>query len=253
MTFYTVPTKITERIPGMMSAFTATLYPLSSEAQATGKIDELRHLYHEMIRIQLWASALIAALLIVLSKNFLRLWMGSEFMANSWLVLALLGAATVWQSSGTVAYQVCNGMGRADINLLASVGTAVCLAIPVLILAPHWGPPGIAMGVFIGKSVSNVVYDLFAQRKLLGVKSWGESLLPYVRAVLPVVLTVVGFSLFSVHLNGWVGLSVKAGLVSCLYLGCSLITGAATVRDIKYVSSKLSRLFLLLRDRRVQA
>jgi O-antigen/teichoic acid export membrane protein len=248
--FYMVPTKVTERIPGMMSAFTTTLYPLSSEAQATGKVDELRHLYHEMVRILLWASAFAAALLIVLSKEFLMLWMGSEFMANSWLVLALLAAGAVWHSSGTVAYQVSNGMGRADIYLLAAIGTAVFLAVPVLIMAPLWGAPGIAMGVFIGKFVTNIAYDLFTQRKLLGVKSWGESLMPYVRAVLPIAITVVVFSLLSVHLAGWVGLFVKAGLVSCLYIGCSLITGASTIRDCKFVAGKVRHLLFLVRGRR---
>jgi len=251
MTFYTVPTKITSYIPSMMSSFSTALYPLSSEAQATGKLDELRHLYHEMIRIQLWASALIAAVLIVLSKNFLMLWMGSAFMVNSWLVLAILAAGAVWQSSGIVAYQVCNGMGRADINLLGSIGTAVFITIPVLILAPHWGPPGIAMGVFIGKFVSNLAYDLFTQRKLLGVKSWAKSLMPYVRAILPVAITVVAFSLLSVRLAGWVGFFIKAGLVSCVYIGCSLITASIVVSDIKFVLGKLSRLFPRVRGQRV--
>ncbi len=249
--FYMVPTKITDRIPSMMSSFSTALYPLSSEAVAMGKIDELRHLYHEMIRIQLWASALVAALLIVLSKNFLLLWMGSEFMVNSWLVLALLGAGAVWQSSGTVAYQVCNGMGRADVNLVASVATTVLLAIPVLLLAPHWGAPGIAMGVFIGKFVSNIAYDLYAQRKLLAVKSWAESLMPYARTILAETGSIVAFSLLSLHLAGWGGLIVEAGLISCLFVGLSLVTGALAMSDIKFMIGKTNRLFSLVRGRRV--
>ena len=245
--FYMVPTKITDRIPGMMYVLSTTLYPLSSEAVATAKVDELRHLYHEMIRILLWLSALIAAVLIVLAKDFLMLWMGPEFMANSWLVLALLAAGVVWRSSGSVAYQVCTGMGRADISLIAAIGTAVFMAIPVLILAPLWGAPGVALGVFIGLFMTNLAYDLFTQRKLLGVKSWGESLMPYVRAILAEVCTVVAFSLLPVHLTGWLGLFVEAGLVSCLYLGCSLVTGALTARDIKFVVGKLSHRFSIVR------
>ena len=86
-------------------------------------------------------------------------------------------------------------MGRADINLIASIGTAVFLVVPVLILAPLWGAPGVAMGVFIGLFMTNLAYDLFTQRKLLGVKSWGESLMPYVRVVLAEAGTVVFFYL----------------------------------------------------------
>jgi hypothetical protein len=56
------------------------------------------------------------------------------------------------------------------------------------------------------------------------------------------VSMVTAFSLLSVHLAGWVGLFVKVGLVSCLYIGCSLITGALTVRDIKFVVDKVRHL-----------
>jgi len=251
VTFYTVPNKITGQIPGMMSSFSTTLYPLSSEAVATGKVDELCHLYHEMIRILLWASAFAAALLIILTKDFLTLWMGNDFMVHSWLVLAILAAGVVWRSSGSVAYQVCNGMGRADINLLASIGTLVFLAVPVLILAPRWGVPGVALGVFIGLFMTNLAYDLFTQRKLLGVKSWRESLMPYVRAIMAEAGTAVFFYLLPVHFTGWVGLLAKAGLISCLFIGLSLVTGALVVRDIKFIVGKLSRLYSLIQVRRV--
>jgi len=253
ITYYMVPAKITDRIPGMMSVFTTTLYPLSSEAKATGKVEELRHLYHEMVRILLWASGFAAAVLVVLSKPFLLQWMGPEYVVNSWLVLALLAAGAVWHASGTVAYQVCNGMGRADIYLVASIGTAVFQVVPVLLLAPRWGAPGVAMGMFIGNFFTNIVYDLYTQRKLLDVKSWGEGLMPYVRSVLAIVVTILFFYLVPVHLSGWTGLFVEAVLVSSLYLVCSLVTGAFVMRDIKFLTGKFGRLFSLIGRRRVHA
>jgi O-antigen/teichoic acid export membrane protein len=252
-TFYMVPAKITDRVPGMMSVFSTTLYPLSSEAMATGKKDELRHLYHEMIRILLWASAFAAVLLVVLSKQFLMLWMGPEFMAKSWLVLALLAAGAVWHASGTVAYQVCNGMGRADIYLVAAILTAVFLAIPVIIMAPLWGAAGAALGVFIGLLVTNIGYDLYTQRKLLGVKSWAESLMPYVRAVLAEACTILFFYLVPMHLSGWGGLIAEGILVAGFYVGCSLVTGAFVIRDIKFVIGKVSRIFSLFGSKKAQA
>jgi O-antigen/teichoic acid export membrane protein len=251
MTYYMVPAKITDRIPGMMSVFTTTLYPLSSEAKATGKLDELRQLYHEMVRILLWASGFAAAVLVVLSKPFLMQWMGPEYVVNSWLVLALLAAGAFWHASGTVAYQVCNGMGRADIYLVASIVTAVFQVVPVIILAPQWGAAGVAMGMFIGNFFTNIAYDLFTQRKLLGVKSWSESLMPYVRAVLAQAVTIIFFYLLPVHLSGWGGLIAEAGLVSCFYLGCSLVTGALVMSEIKFVVGKVSHLFSLFQGRKV--
>ncbi len=247
LTFYTVPAKITDRIPSMMYAFAIALYPLSSEAVATDKVDELRRLYHEMVRILLWVTAFIATLLITLSKDLLELWIGHDFMVNSWLVLALLAASVVWRSSGSVAYQVCTGMGRADVNLIASIGTAVSMTVPVLIMAPKWGAPGVAFGVFLGLFVSNLAYDVFTQRKLLGSKSWKENLAPYIRVVLAQVAAILSYHLLSVQLAGWAGLFINACLVSCFYLGWSLLAGALAVRDVRVIVAKVNHAFHTIR------
>jgi len=242
MAYYTVPTKITERIPGMMYVFTTALYPLSSEAMATNKLEELRQLYHEMIRILFWLSAFVAIPLVVLSKEILALWVGPEFMAKSWLVFALLAAGVVWRSSGSVAYQVCNGMGRADINLIASIGTAVFMTVPVLLLAPNWGAPGVALGVFMGLFISNLAYDLFAQRKLLGGKSWGGSLAPYIRIILAEAGTILSAHFLPGRVFGWFTLIVRAGLISFIFIVLSLATGALRTRDLKFVKAKVLKI-----------
>lgn len=242
VTFYIVPTKITDKVPGMMQIFSATLYPLSSEAVATDKLDELFHLYREMIRILFWLSTLVATIIIALSRDLLALWIGPEFMVNSWLVLALLAGGVAWRASGSIAYQVCNGMGRADINLVASVGTAVFIVVPVLLLAPIWGAPGAALGVCIGLAVSNVAYDLFTQRKLLGAKNWVKSLSPYVRVVAAEGCALLVFKFLPLEATGWFGLIFKAGLISGLYTVISLATGALRVRDLTFLLANLHSL-----------
>jgi O-antigen/teichoic acid export membrane protein len=243
VTYYTVPTRITDRIPGLMSVLNAALYPLSSEAKATGKLDELRHLYHEMIRILFLISSFIAAPLMILSKDFLALWIGSEYKLNSWLVLALLAAGVVWRSPGSVAYQITNGMGRADINLIASIGTAVFVAIPVLIMTSKWGTTGAALGVFIGLFISNLGYTLFAQKKLLGGIKWRESLSPYVQIVLAEAGTI-GFAYFLPgSVTGWFSLIGRAGLILLIYAMLSLAIGFLRIRDIKFIMAKTLRFF----------
>ncbi len=179
VTFYTVPAKITDRMPSMMYLFSSALYPLSSEAVATGRLADLRTIYFDMIRILLWISALLGTLVIVLSKDILTLWIGPEFMTRSWFILVLLAAGVIWRASGSVAYQVCNGMGRADVTLVASIGTALSITIPVLIFAPRLGPLGIALGVLIGLIISNVAYDLYTQRRVLGCRGTLAALSPY--------------------------------------------------------------------------
>jgi O-antigen/teichoic acid export membrane protein len=242
MTYYSVPTRITDRIPGLMSILNAALYPLSSEAKATGRLDELRDLYHEMIRILFLISSFIATPLMILSKDFLALWIGPEYKVNSWLVLTLLAAGVVWRSPGSVAYQVTNGMGRADINLIASIGTAIFVAVPVLIMTSEWGTTGAALGVFIGLFISNLAYTLYAQKKLLGGIRWRESLTPYVRIILAEASTIAIAHFMLGQATGWFGLMARAGLILLIYAVLSLAVGVLRIGDIKFVTSKMLRL-----------
>jgi hypothetical protein len=55
------------------------------------------NLYNEMIRILSWLSAFVAIPFIILSKDFLALWIGPEYMVNSGRQLALAGGV-VWRS-----------------------------------------------------------------------------------------------------------------------------------------------------------
>jgi len=108
----------------------------------------------------------------------------------------------------------------------------------VVILAPRWGAPGAAFGVFIGLFISNLVYDLFTQRKLLGGKSWLESLAPYVRIILAVAGTIALAYFLPGQVFGWLGLFIRAGIVSVLYIGLSLAVGALRASDAKYITIK---------------
>jgi O-antigen/teichoic acid export membrane protein len=240
MTFYIVPTKLTDRIPEMMSSFSTTLYPLSSEAAVTNRLDDLLRIYHNMVRILFLTSGLLGTVIMVSSKGILMVWMGPEFMSRSWLVLVFLAAGAIWRSSGTVAYQVCNGLGRADINLYGSIGTAVLITVPVILLAPLFGTVGIALGLFLGLLVSNLLYDIYTQRKLLGCKSWKAILLPYGRIFIVEVITFVIINFIQLEVSIWITLPLKIVLTSLLFICMSYMMGALQVKDINFIIDKIS-------------
>lgn len=247
MAYYSVPTRITDKIPGMMLMFCTALYPLSSEAVATGRTTELRELYHDMVRRLLWLSALIATPLMALSKDLLGLWIGPEFMVSSWFVLSLLAAGTVWRSTGSVAYHVCTGMGRAGLSLIASIGTAVFMIVPVYVMTRLWGAPGTALGACLGLFVTNLAFDVVTQRRLLGVQRWRESLMPYARTALAQAGVIIVYQLLSPQVSGWAGLFLKAFLVVGLYTGISMLTGSLVFRDVRFVTSRISHAVLSVR------
>lgn len=240
VTYYTVPARITDQIPGFMYRFTVALYPLSAEGIAAGQLDELRRLYQNMLRLLFWASALMATEIIVLSRDFLTLWVGPSIAGQSYLIMALLAAAAVWRVPGSVAYQVSTGLGRADVTFGMAWVTAVSLAVPVGVLAFYFGSVGAAAGVFIGLMPCNLVYDLYTQRRLLGQESWRASLLPYLRVL--VVMAIVPCVAFIVplHALSWAVIIVKATVTSGIYFACSVALRMLTVADAVYLLKQLA-------------
>lgn len=214
VTFYLVPTRITEKIPGLMASLSMALYPLSSEVLASRRMGELKQLYLRMTGLLLWISTFLATVLILLSRDILMLWVGPEFAANSWLVLTLLGAASVWRAPASVAFQVCNGLGRASVSMWISWGTLLCFSVPILILTPLLGIDGAALGVLLGSIPITLFFDLFVQRKLLDQRRWRVSLALYARPLL--VGGAVLASSYGLQVEGAALRTVLLGLTTAL-------------------------------------
>ncbi|MBE3086787.1 MAG: oligosaccharide flippase family protein, partial [Bacteroidetes bacterium] len=105
VTFYTIPSKIIDQIPGLTGRFTIALYPLSAESNATGRLQELKELYVRMIRSILLLSSFIVTLIVAFSHYILALWVGNDIANKSSLLLSILALSTIWRGTGSVCYQ----------------------------------------------------------------------------------------------------------------------------------------------------
>lgn len=195
LTFYQVPAQISDRIPILMASITAALYPLSAEAVSTDQIVELQQLYLHSLKALIWLSACIATLIIVSANELLRLWVGSDIANRSWLVLVILTVAAAWRTPSTVAYQVYNGLGRADIGLQVALFTIGGYVTFIALLTPLYGILGAAVGYLL-VTVPVVVYaDLLTQQRLLQQRQWRLSLLLYAKPWLVGGLLAVSLAL----------------------------------------------------------
>jgi O-antigen/teichoic acid export membrane protein len=209
VTYYIVPTKITDKIPSFMASFATAFYPLSAEALAQDNLAELKRLYLKAAKSLLWLSILLAVLLAVLSEEFLLLWIGPEFATKSRMVLLLLAAASVWRAPAGLAHQVAIGLGRSDVSMWVGWLTLLSLSVPIVALTPMLGINGASLGMFIGMIPVNVFYDLFVQRRLLHQVDWWVSLSLYVKPILVGLVIVILFWNLSFE-QVWFQLTVKA-------------------------------------------
>lgn len=229
VTFYILPTKITDKISGLITQFTKILYPLSAESLAAENLDALRQLYTKAVRTLSWISWYIATGLIGLSKEFLSLWVGPEFVENSWLVLSLLAAAQAWRAGASVAYQVCNGLGNSDVTIRFSFLTLISFSVSIIVFTPIWGINGAALGVLVGVIIAGTSFDVFVQRKMLHQTDWSITISSYLKPMLVcliavtsmVIIPVYDYELIAFFLKGlWLAIIYLLGIV---FLDYSLI------------------------------
>lgn len=241
MTFYSVPTKISDQTPNVIVRLTQTLYPLSAESLGRGQMGELRELYVNMVRISLWLTAFAATMVIISAHGILLLWTGPDVANHSWLVLVLLCAGVVWRGPGGVAFQVANGLGRGDLYLGISLLTLFSIGVPVLVLSRVLGLPGVALGVFIGLTVSNLTYELYTQRKLLGIRNVARNLDPYARTGLVTAGTVICLVFIHIQDTSWHGLILKTLVFGTVFILLSFGFGLLKKRDFLYIATRMKR------------
>ncbi len=222
LTFYTVPLQISDRVPMLISSLTTALYPLSSEAIGGERLLELQQLYLQSVRLLVWLSAFLATLIVAGAQDILLLWVGPDFAEHSWFVLATLAVAAVWRTPSTVAFQVYNGLGRADIGVRLALLYFLGSAVTVLLLTPIWGINGAAMAILIATIPCALYADILTQRKLLGQTDWSLSLLPYVKPWIVGCILVLGCALLP-NMGSWLNLGIQGIAIVCGFLSGLLL------------------------------
>jgi len=238
VTYYVVPAKITDQIPGFIGRLTAALYPLSAEGLARGMSDELLRLYDRMVRISLFISGFLAAMLLVSARDVLYLWVGADIAGHSWLVLIFLAISVIWRGPGGVAYQVGNGLGRGDLYLGVSLLTLALCTLSVIGFSIRFGVVGAALGMLIGLALVNLIYDTLTRKRLLGQPGWVAIFLPYLKTIAAMGITGFCLKLWPHPVTWWGNLLVKLCIAAFLYSVASVSLGLLKTSELRLFLSK---------------
>jgi O-antigen/teichoic acid export membrane protein len=237
--YFSIASRLTDALMGLIASLTTALYPLSAEASAAGKLPELKDLYVRTTRLLTWLSALMAALLAVPARDLLTVWMGAEVADRSWSVLALLALSAIWRAPSSVAFRVCNGLGRGDLSFGVAWGTLICVLVFVLLLIPPLGLTGAALGTLLGVIPLNVAYDLVVQRRLLAQNDWRISTSVYAKPLCAVL--VCGAASLLVPLDGnLAAIAAKVALVVAVFALAVHFLDRAASREILRLAHRLT-------------
>ncbi len=160
---YSVPFMLAERLRILVWGMANTLLPLAAATLVTGDRGQFRQLIVRGTKAAATLCFPIGAVLLVLSKPFLGLWMGADY-AESWIVYGIVMIAMFGRISQAPTLHVLIGGGRirglACIQLVSSISTVFMIGF--LITQTTWGvlaaAVGIAVPLFLSHSIALPIY-----------------------------------------------------------------------------------------------
>lgn len=156
VTLFSLPTKILAIPTEGIGTMTEFVNPIASQLETHKDFSTLRKLIQLSVQAAFLILAPLAVLLIVLGKELLSLWVGSQYTsAYPLLVLLTLGM-------GAAATQCCVqsmlfGVGRHKGLIWYRLGEGLSIAILGTILLPVWGLPGLAVAMAAPLLLSSLI------------------------------------------------------------------------------------------------
>jgi len=164
--FYAAPYDLVTRLSLVPSSMMRALFPLFS-ADRSADVRDARRLAVDGARAIALVMGPLAALIVALAPDLLRLWLGAEFAARSHAVLQLLAIGVTVNAVAMVPFWLLQGIGRPDVCAKFHVLELV-LYVPLLLVLLRWqGITGAAMAWTIRVTLDGALL-LAATRRLVG-------------------------------------------------------------------------------------
>lgn len=148
LTFYVVPLVLAIYIHSFIASLLLVIFPLASELDQDRV--KLKKLYLKATKIVCFLVIFLGTTLVVESRLFLSLWMGSEFAEKSWLLLILHTITFSIVAIQIVSWQTTEGLGYSNYNFFIFIFCLVIGLFGMIYLTPVYGSVGVAIGRLAG-------------------------------------------------------------------------------------------------------
>lgn len=167
---YNVASKIATFPSILLTVLNTVFPPIVAKLYHDGELDKLRKMYKLSARSLALISSIII-ILIVIFRNSLLGYYGSEFLEGKYVIIFRGIGQLINASVGSVWYIVCM-TGRPKVNMIGKILAAIINIILNIILIPIWGISGAALASMIAVGFVNIL-GYFIVQKILNVKVYG--------------------------------------------------------------------------------
>jgi len=187
VTWFNIGARIVDYAGDFVSALAQVFVPMSSQSEATGDLDRVRKIYIAGNRVCAFLILPIAAVLILLGKHVIRIWVGARYVPHSYPVLLVMIVPYIFMLSQAASGRILFGLGKHQTWAGITVVEGIANLILSIALVPSLGIVGDALGTAIPLSFTYLVFLPRHLRKQIGVP-----IRTFVREAytLPVLLTL---------------------------------------------------------------
>jgi O-antigen/teichoic acid export membrane protein len=175
LTFYTVPVTLAGRILGLTYRLSSVIYPRASALAASGRINELRPVYLGVMRYVTYINLAALGMIVLAGEEFLRRWVGEEFVQQGYPVLVLVTVAFLVDSLTNIPSLVNDALGHPRITGRFALANGLFGVAMVYLGTSVAGIVGAAAGHLIASVTMSLSFLLFVHGRTVPI-SLGETL-----------------------------------------------------------------------------
>ncbi|HZW20472.1 oligosaccharide flippase family protein [Noviherbaspirillum sp.] len=175
LTFYTVPVTLAGRILGLTYRLSSVIYPRASALAGAGRIAELHPVYLGVMRYVTYINLAALGIIVLAGDEFLRRWVGDEFVQQGYPVLVLMTLALLCDSLTNIPSLVNDALGHPRVTGRFALASGLCGVLMVYLGTTFGGIVGAAAGHLTSSLVLGSIFLVFVHGRTVPV-AFGETL-----------------------------------------------------------------------------
>jgi len=158
ITYFNIGSRIVSYTQQVVMSLAQNFVPLASQSEATGNIGRLRKVFVAGNRLCAFTCFPITAMLLILGKSFIEVWVGAKYVATSYPVLVILIIPSTLMWAQAASGRVLFGIGKHKTWAYVTLVEGVCNLILSIALVRPYGIEGDAYGTAIPLACSMVLF-----------------------------------------------------------------------------------------------
>jgi O-antigen/teichoic acid export membrane protein len=234
ITYFNIGARIVDYAAEVVVSLSQIFVPMSSQSEATGQLDRLRKIFVLGNRSCAFVIFPISAILIILGKSVIEVWVGQKYVATSYpVLLIMIIPSTIWLAQGASG-RVLFGMAKHGTWAMVTLIEGVCNLILSILLVRAYGIIGDALGTAIPLSCSMIFFMPGHVCRKLGIRMQTYLREAYLLPLLtcaPLVVTLLLLHRWFVAHNYW-QLGIQLLICGAVY-GLALLWASLTGRALR--------------------